>query len=213
MNWNDYEALWKRQAPPVGATADITALKDTFAAKRRKLTKLLLVRDALEGFGGVIVAVAFAAVAWRIGRPGWPILLGATLVLGVSLVFVRDFFRIRRSRLGPEAPMLAKLDAEIAELRHQRRLIANLGLWYFLPYVVAIVIVGTTLARTRGRGAPPELLVALLTTPATLAWIIVLTGVWGFAIFWAWRANRDAVKKQIDPRLAELEKLRRDFLE
>lgn len=212
MNWNDYEALWKRQPPPAGATADLAMLQDTFEAKRRKLTKVLLVRDSVEGFGGLIFALLFAGMAWRIGRSGWPILVGVALVAGVSLVFVRDFFRIRRRRLGPEAPMLAKLEAEIAELRHQRRLLANIGLWYFLPYLAAIVVIGTTLGRVNHGHAPPGLLRELLTTPATLAWIVALVAVFSVAIFWAWRANRGAVKTQIDPRLAELEKLRREIL-
>ena len=28
MNWNDYEAIWKRQELPLGTAAELTALKE-----------------------------------------------------------------------------------------------------------------------------------------------------------------------------------------
>jgi len=211
MNWDDWELLWRRQDPPAGKAADLVALKETFEPKRRKLARAVLVRNLLEGVGGIIMVAVFAGMAWRVGRGGWPILIGAALILGVSLVFLRDLLRVRRCRLGPEAPLLAKLAAEIAELRQQRRLLANIGTWYFLPYLAAIIIIGGTLAHASGRKAPPGFLVALLTTPLSLAWIIVLTASIGLALFWAWRANRDAVHRQIDPRIEELEKLQREL--
>ena len=37
MNWNDYEAVWKRQELPVGADADLATLRETFETKRRKM--------------------------------------------------------------------------------------------------------------------------------------------------------------------------------
>jgi membrane protein implicated in regulation of membrane protease activity len=210
MNWNDYESIWKRQPPPVGASADIAALRATFETKRRKLAATLLVRDSLEGFGGFVFALVFAGVAWRIGSRGWPILAGAVIILGISLVFLRDWWRRRRTRPGPAAPLLVRVDDELAELRHQRRLLANIGLWYFLPYLAAIAVIGSTLGRVNRGAAPPGFLLTLLTTPATLAWIVILFAVFAAAIVWAWRANRDVVKNQIDPRIVELEKLRRE---
>lgn len=212
MNWNDWEMIWRRQEPPVGASADLTKLKESFEPKRRKLARALLVRNSIEGVGGALLALMIASVTWRTGQAGWPILIGAALILGVSVVFIRDLLRLRRNRLGPEAPLLAKVEAEIAELRHQRRLIDYLGTWYFLPYVAAIVIIGSTLARTSARRAPPGLLTAILTTPATLAWVLILVGTTAVAIFWAWRANRNSLHQRLDPRLEELEKLRRDLL-
>ena len=62
-----------------------------------------------------------------------------------------------------------------------------------------------------GRKAPPGLLLELLTTPASLAWIIVMIATIGLALFWAWRANHLAVRKHLDPRLEELEKLQQEL--
>jgi hypothetical protein len=212
MNWNDWEMIWRRQEPPVGADADLAMLKRTFEAKRRKLACGLLVRNLVEGVGGVFGAAVLVGFALYVGARGWPILIGAALILGVSVVFLRDLLRIRRNRLGSEAPLLARIEAEIAELHQQRRLLTNVGTWYFLPYLAAGAIAAITLARTTGPKAPPGHLIALLTTPITLAWIIILTGTTGFSLYWAWRDNGINARKRGELRLEELEKLRRDLL-
>jgi hypothetical protein len=212
MNWSDYEAAWKRQEPPKGAITDIADLRATFEAKRRKLTASLLLRDALEGFGGMLMAGIFVTVAWRMGRNAWPILIGSAVIFAVALVFVVDFFRARRMRVSANATMLAQLDAVIGELRHQRRLLARIGWWYFLPYLFAIALIGNFLSRANQKTMPPGFLVILLTTPATLFWILLLASVTGCAIFWAWRSSKRAVTTRIDPRIIELQKLRRELI-
>jgi MFS family permease len=209
MNWDDWEMIWRRQEPPVGADADVALLRQTFEPKRRKLARGLLVRNAIEGVGGVLGAALLVGFAWHVGPAGWPILLGAALILGVAVVFLRDLVRIRRSRVGPEASLLAKLEAEIAELRHQRRLLTNIGTWYFLPYLLAMAIVASTTARIK---VPAGVLTALLTTPAALAWIVVLAGTTAFFIGWAWWDNGVVARKRCELRLAELEKLHREIV-
>ena len=99
MNWNDYEAVWKRQELPVGADADLTALKETFETKRRKLAATLLIRDWTE-ISACAVVVAFYAWFWRsIGPSGWPMAVAMLLILGVAGVFLRERRRTRRKRL------------------------------------------------------------------------------------------------------------------
>jgi hypothetical protein len=209
MNWDDWEMIWRRQEPPVGADADVALLKQTFEAKRRKLARGLLLRNSIEGFGGVLGAALLAGFAWHLGRAGWPILVSAALILGVSVVFLRDLIRIRRKHLGPDAPLLARLEAEIVELHQQRRLLTNVGTWYFLPYLLAMAITAATFARSK---IPTGVLTTLLTTPATLAWIIVLAGTASFFVGWAWWDNGVVARKRCELRLAELEKLREEIV-
>jgi hypothetical protein len=212
MNWNDYEAIWKRQELPVGAGADLTDLRATFETKRRKLARGLFVRDLIEGFGGALLALAFGTWAWRTGRAGWPFAVGVLLILGVASVFLHSWLRSRRTRLGPEAALLVRLDLNIAELRHQRRLLDNIGKWYLTPYVIAIGLMGWDLSRYAGRRAPPGLMREMLTAPLTLAWILVLLLVILWAFWWWWRGIQHVVHQRIDPRLEELMKMRRDVL-
>ncbi len=213
MNWNDYEAVWKRQELPVGAAADLATLRQTFEVKRRKLAKTLFARDILEGSTGLLVSGVFAYFWWHMGKEGWPIALAIALILGVTGFFIRERIRTHRNRLGPDASLLAKLEAEIAELRHQRHLLLSIWSWYLAPCAGAIVIVVATVVRILIIKAPPGFLSALWENPAALAWIIFYVAIVVPLCFWgAWALNRRAVRKQIEPRLEELDKLHRDLL-
>ena len=212
MNWNDYEAAWKRQEPPVGATADVASLKETFETKRRKLAATLLMRDLAESVAGLFVAGVYARVWWQIGKNGWPIALAIALLLGVTAFFVKERVRAHRQRLGPETPILAKLTADIAELQHQRTLLRSIWKWYLAPIAAAMTIFGITLLKVATQTIPPEVLTRLVHHP--LIWGLLAATFVGCAacIFLAWRINQRAVQKQIEPRLEELEKLRAGLL-
>ncbi len=212
MSWNEYESIWKSQELPRGADADLLDLKQTFEAKRRKMESTIQLRNVIEGAGGFTASIGFGFLTWRLGIACWPIVLGLILISGVSCVFLQDWWRFQRERLGAEAPMLAKLEANIAELRKQRKLIDGYGKWYVTPWVIAILLIGYGLSQLVRREAAPGLLITLLTTPATLAWIIVLISVPTIALVWWWRDIRKIIRLRIDPRLTELEKLRRDLL-
>ena len=213
MNWNDYEAVWKRQELPVGSAADLAGLRATFETKRRKLAATLIFRDFLEAGAGLLVAGVFAFVWWQIGPPAWPMAFAIALILGVSGFFVRERFRARRQRAGAEASLVAKVEADIAELQHQRHLLRTVWKWYLAPCAGAIAIVAATLVRILILKAPPGFLTAFWEHPAALAWIIFYFAVVLPVFFWgAWALNRRAVRTGIDPRLEELEKLRGDLL-
>lgn len=212
MNWNDYEAVWRRQTLPLGVNADITALRASFETTHRRMKKLLVLRDWLEAGAGLFVSAALGLFWWRIGKAGWPIAVALLLILGVTWRFLRERLRAHRNQLGPQASLLAKVEADIAELRHQHRLLRQMGVWYYLPLIGAMMIVFITLIRRTSRQSPPGLITELLTNPAALAWIIALASVTVLATGRAWQAKGEAIRKQIEPRLAELEALRREIL-
>ncbi|MES2694970.1 MAG: hypothetical protein V4773_15975, partial [Verrucomicrobiota bacterium] len=145
MNWNDWEAVWRRQAPPLGASAELSHLRETFEARHRKLRCTLAARDWLEASAGLFGSGAMGLIWWQQGRAGWPIAFSILLCLGVTAVFIRERFRARRQRLAPDTPLLAKLEADLAELRHQRRLLAGLWTWYLGPIAAAIASTFATL--------------------------------------------------------------------
>lgn len=202
MNWDEWEMIWKRQELPRGAEADLATLRETFEAKRRKSANALLVRDVLEASAGVVGCVALALLWGKLGRAGWPIAGAMLLILGVTGFFVRERIRAFRVRLGADAPLVAKLEGEIAELRHQRRLLLGIWKWYLAPIGAAIVIVCLTIARSRPAWDVSR---SGLFLGAYFAFCLLL-----FIAIWA--LNRRAVRRRIEPRLAELEKLRSDLL-
>jgi hypothetical protein len=201
MNWNDYEAVWKRQELPVGAAADLATLKQTFEVKRRKQAGTLFARDIVEASAGFIASGFFAYKGWLMGKAAWPIAVAVALILGVSVFFIRERLRARRTRLGVDAPLLAKLDADIAELRHQRRLLLNVATWYLAPLLAAMVIVAATISIHAPTPLSGDRLFQVC------YWVFVAFLYWG-----VWALNHRAVRKQIEPRLEELEKLHRDLL-
>jgi len=197
MNWNKFETLWKRQELPVGANADLVITKQTFEAKSRKLARSLFWRDLREAAAGLIVVGFLIRQGWLMGKAGWPIILSAVLVLGLSVFFVRERIRARRERKGPDAPLLVKLDADISELQRQRRLLQNVGAWYIAPCVLAIVI-----ARANSPAAQSQ----------SPRFVLCYTALVAFICWRVWAMNRRAVRNKINPRIEELEKLRRDLL-
>jgi hypothetical protein len=209
MNWNDYEAIWKRQELPVGALADLATLKSSFETKRRKFAATLFARDLLEAGAGLLVAGTMAKVWWHMGSQGWP-MVGAILpILGVSGFFLRERFRVRRIRLGPDATLLAKVNADIRELRHQRQLLLGLWRWYLGPCLAAMIVFGFTVARA----IPASFWSALKQHPSAVAWIVLYLAVVLPLCFWgAWALNRRVVRKNLEPRIAELVKLHADLV-
>jgi len=202
MNWNDYEAVWKRQELPVGADADVKVLLGTFEAKSRKLHATIRARDLAEAGAGLVVAAAYALTWRQVGTQGWPLAFGIALILGVAGFFISERFRARRVRLGVDATLLAKIEADIAELRHQCALLRSLWTWYLLPCAGAIAIqVGVLIRRSRPLDPIREPL------------FLLGLGAFFALVFWlAWAINRRALRMRLAPRLEELEKLRREIL-
>jgi hypothetical protein len=200
MNWSDYAGAWKRQPLPVGETADLAALRDSFETKRRKMAATLRTRDWAEIVACVVLIAAYAGFWWRTGPSGWPMGIAILLIGGVGVKFGRERWRARRLRLSPDAPLLTKIEADIAELQHQRRMLLDVWSWYLAPCAGAILIHGYVIV---ARSKPWE----PVRSPASVSVVVAATAL---VVWFAWAINRRAVRKQIEPRLAELEKLRRD---
>jgi hypothetical protein len=155
-------------------------------------------RDGREAAAGLVAAGVFAYTGWLMGRQGWPIGFAVALMLGLTGFFVRERVRAHRRRLGADATLLAKLEADTAELRHQRRLLLSVGKWYLAPCIAA----GTIFGGTTMVGAPIALSAKLL---AGVIMLLILTlTCWG-----VWALNRCAARRTLEPRLRELEALQR----
>ena len=201
MNWNEWEFIWRRQKAPLGAEADIERLRETFEASHRRQARALMVRDISEASAGVLAAAALGLFGLRLGRAGWPFIIVVALILGVAGFFVLERVRARRSRVDPACPVLDRVEADLAEMRRQRRLLMSVGVWYIAPILLSEIIVLATVA---GRAKSWEVQRDPVFIALFVSFLLVVNG-------WAWWINRRAVRKRIDPRLAELEKLRNDL--
>ena len=97
--------------------------------------------------------------------------------------------------------MIAKIEADLAELRHQRRLLLNVGKWYLTPCIAAAAVVACT-----ALVHAPHSLSAKLLAGAIMLFLLTLT-CWG-----VWALNRWAVRKCLEPRLEELDRLHQSLL-
>ncbi|MFI5357775.1 MAG: hypothetical protein ACHQ4G_10610 [Opitutales bacterium] len=202
MNWNDYEAVWKRQPLPLGAAAKVEDLKASFESSHRKLYGALAVRDCSESIAAVVGSVAFAFLWRRLGAAGWPIGIALVLILGVARFYLRERRRRRSRRLGANAPLLGQVEADLAELRHQRQLLHSIWKWYLGPLFAAILLVHFTLAYHAPSWAPQR-------DPVFNAGFV---GFYSVCLGFVWLINRRAGRQRLEPRIAELEKLRADLL-
>jgi hypothetical protein len=100
-------------------------------------------------------------------------------------------------RISEDAPLLTRVEAYLSELHHQRRLLLSMWKWYLGPIAVAMITLGAIIRHCR--------------PPWDISHDPIFTAVfWTFnaCLFWfAWEINRRAVRKQIEPRIVELEKL------
>lgn len=206
MNLNDWDFVWRRQELPVGPEADIAQLRQSYEAKSRKQARALLVRDLTEASASAFLAIGLSKEAMH-AKSAWLVWLAVAILLTIGGVFVRERLRARRLRLDSSAPLLTKLEADLAELRHQHRLISRVGVWYFGPLAFVMVLVGA--AKVMNLTATEQL---MLEDPFTLACLggylalCLILFIGGYAI------NRRAVRKRIEPRIAELEKLQHELM-
>jgi len=198
MNWRDFEPLWKRQPPSLGAAADPADLQAAFAVKHRQQAITLFARDWAEAGAGLLGCIALAFIWRKLGVAGWPIGLAMALLLGVTAVYIYQRILARRLQVGADASLLAQVEADLAVLQRQRRLLSAIWWWYLGPILAAVLLVHFTLVRQTPAWNP-------LRDPVIGAGFV---GFYVLGIGLAWFINRQAGRKQLEPRIAELAKLR-----
>jgi hypothetical protein len=200
MNWDELKGVWRGQADERSSAPDLRALEATFAIRQQKLATQLFWRDVREATAAVLVAAVFGYVGWQMGATGWPMVIAVALLLALAGFFVRERWRVRAESAGPDAPLLARLDAEIAEQHHQRRLLQTVGWWYLGPSLGAAMILIVVV-------------VAHAPLPQAARWVAggVMTGIMAL-VGWAVLAlNRRAMRESIEPYLRELETQRAEL--
>jgi hypothetical protein len=137
-----------------------------------------------------------------------PLIFCTIILAAVTAVFIVDQIRVWRRRAEPSASLLTKVSAEITELNYQLRLFRWWWAWYLFPCFVAISLGFYGLRPTTDHGAPPGLLMNLLTTPTTAAFIALFSAIVILGCAALWRSMHKSFVN-IGRRIDELEKMRR----
>jgi MFS family permease len=197
MNWDELSGIWRGQPEDRSRGTDLPALEVAFASRQRQFARQLFWRDVREAATAALMAFVFGYLGWRMGPAGWPMVVAVVLLLGVGGFFVWERRRARQASVGAEAPLSARVEAEIAEQEHQRRLLLTVGWWYLAPTMAA----ATLLALSVLVHAPIPWAARLL-AGGLMAAVIAPVAWWVHAL------NRRVVRDSIEPHLQELETLR-----
>lgn len=209
MNFDDCQVLWQKQPlppPPDPTTAE--ALVRRVRAGARSFDRTILWRDLREVVAALALTLAFAGQARThtlAGAPGWSLALAwlaAALPLGVAGFILFDRLRARRLRPRAAATVLSEIDHALAELRHQHRLLMNVTWWYLLPLAASGALFVMAQPVAVQSSWPVRLMLAVFTVTLLAAVNIPL-----------WWLNRRYARKDLAPRIEQLERERRDLSE
>ncbi|HUJ27009.1 MAG TPA: hypothetical protein VLW85_13375 [Myxococcales bacterium] len=193
MKWTDCEDAWRRQPAGAATAAEIAALQAGFEATSRQLARRRRLRAAIEMSMGPLVSIAIACRWLFTGRGGLATLVAILLILGG---FTASWLMCRRSRQAPsqDAPLLVKVEADIAGLESDRRLLVTMRTSVYGAVIAVVLLVPFVIYIAIDRRADSFAVAFSIYFSATL-----IAG---------WLLNRREVRRRIDPRLDELEKLR-----
>jgi hypothetical protein len=197
MNWDELQKLW--QARTGGGVShgrdELRTLIAEYETKSGRWARVLRRREYREAIAALFVAGGWVTDLCRYGDEAWPLMVSIMLVLGVAAFELRELWRRARGRLPVHATLNEKVDADLAELRRQRWLLSNVWSWYLAPIVSGCLIEMNVTIRMSGTGSGVSRIAAGL---VIIAIVVVLV----------WALNRRAVRRQIAPEIAYLEKLK-----
>lgn len=136
MNFEDLKSLLgDLDTEPVREEADLDAVRQKVMKSRRRFD----LRDIRETVACVLVFLIFWPIVFA-GMP-WMTRLGS-LVCCIGAVFIASSLYLgrRRHRVLPELSVHEFLQAEIAHLDYQIRLLRNISWWYLAPCAVGYLM-------------------------------------------------------------------------
>ncbi len=190
MNDEEMKRLWQNQPLPE-PLADVPTLLATAGRKHQKFQRTIFWRDFREVGVALVLIPIFVASAQREDA------LWTSYLIVLALVFVAGFMvidrlRWRKAAPGPGETMGDTIRAALAELEHQIWLLRNVLWWYIGPLMGALII-DTTHQMLTGPREPSSFIGSLA--------VFFLLGAF------LWWLNQWAVKRDLEPRRSELQKL------
>jgi len=201
VKWNDLSRLWNAQHAPVMPEAEIESLLDRVRRHHRAFRRTVFWRDLRESLVGLLLAAFFSYIAFTetgYGRAGAFILVAACL--GITGVFAWTRMHARAIRHSGAENLRREMEAALAEVEFQIRLIRNVRWWYLLPLVIGIMA---------------WLFGSLLESPtlSSLVGFVLVFPIVGIVFAWVDKLNRNAVREDLTPRAESIKSLLDQFRE
>ena len=193
MNFDDFQKAWQSQAAAAKVTINADLLLNEVRRNQQSFRRMIFLRDVREiGVAALLVPVFIAGGL----KVSWTLHLCAFGCFVVGAYILLD--RRRQKETTPDLHGSLKDCAftSLAEVSHQIWLLKNVSWWYLLPIFVPIMIFFGWVAWQVPVPVAGKIMRLL---PQTSFVILLYAG-----IFWL---NQFAVKKNLEPRRQELEKL------
>ena len=151
-----------------------------------RMDKVIQKRDWLEISTAVLVVIAFGVMLFLFDN--FYTKLGCALIALSSVMIVGVLRRYRKRKQQADLLISKHIRAELKFYRNQRRMLKSVSIWYILP-----IFAGLTLFYLGLVGNWSEF----------VGFTLINLGVMIFVVY----LNRQAIRKEIDPIIASLEKL------
>jgi hypothetical protein len=182
MSLEDLEAAWGRRLADVGPAGDTLRELERVRKRARQLEAVVRRRDRIETVCALALVPVFGYFALHAAAP-LSRLGSAVLAVACALIPVR--LRLARKRApDPSLPVATFLRRHLELAGRQRRLLSSIAVWYLAPLGIGVVL--------------------FVAGTAPLWWTAAYALLVGVFFAYLYRANRAAVRVEIEPREREL---------
>ncbi len=199
MTFDELQKTWQSQQDDPKLSIDSDLLLRVVQRNKTYFEWAILLRDVRE----VVISIAVSILFLHLGLKNslWPFFLLAFVFLGIALFMVVDRISQRRRRPELTESLAGCIESSLAQVIHQIWLVKNVFWWAILPADIGFAIFFGYLAwGTTRELVGMVLVIVLLTILGCFAFSILVTT----AIYYL---NQYGVRKELNPRKAELEQL------
>jgi len=197
MNFDDFQKSWQSQDAVKKISINVDVLLNEVRRNQQQFRRTIFWRDVREVGVAALLVPAFLYGGWK---THWTLYLSAFSCFVVGASMVLDRWRQKKKTPDLHGSLKDCAATSLAEVSHQIWLLKNILWWYLLPLGVPILLFFFWITL----GAPGPVTAKILAL-LPLAGFLVLLYAW---IYWL---NQRAVKKELEPRRQELEKLLAGF--
>lgn len=197
MTFDELQKIWHSQQADPKLTIDPDLLLKEIKRNKEYFESAIFWRDVREV--GVAVMLVIFFLYFGIKHSLWPLSLLALLCLWVGVFMVVD--RIVQKRRQPclSDSLFNCVKSSLAQINHQVWLLRNVLWWYLAPLGAGLIIWFSYCGISVMISEKPSIGYLLFILTCIVGTILLY---WG--IYWL---NQRAIRKELDPRKAELEQL------
>jgi len=199
MTPDDLKQAWRTQSSQTRLTIDPDLLVNEVRRNQRNFAATIFWRDVREVGTGLVMVPVWIYMGAKMALP-WTWYLTVPVFLWIAGFMLVDRLRQKRRPVEPADTLRHHIEASLAEVDHQIRLLRNVFWWYLLPPGLSIL---AFFAQVTWQIRDGGWLTAVSAAGAILIAGLVLGG-----IYWL---NQFAVRTELTPRRDELAALLSDL--